>query len=87
MGLNTTQNTVLTTLTATDADNDTLKYATGSTGGASYFGIDTTSGSVNLVLVNLLDVEYGNIQWDFKVTASDGNGNKGMVILLDFRQD
>lgn len=81
VGLNTTKDAVLTTLTATDADGDALNYATANTGGASYFDIDTSSGIVNLVLVNLLDVEYGNIQWDFKVTASDGNGNKATATV------
>ena len=71
VGLNTTAGTVLTTLTATDADNDALTYATASTGGAVYFAVDTSTGNANLVLANLLDVEYGGIQWNFKVFVSD----------------
>lgn len=82
VGLNTTKASVLTTLTATDADGDALTYATSNTGGASYFGVDDSGGSVNLILVNLLDVEYGNIQWDFKVTASDGTNRATATVSV-----
>ena len=84
VGLNTTAGTVLTTLTATDADNDALTYATASTGGAVYFAVDTSTGNANLVLANLLDVEYGGIQWNFKVFVSDSvNIGKNMGTCAD----
>ena len=83
VGLNTTAGTILTTLSASDSDNDTLTYAISNTNGSIYFDVDTSTGSPNLVLVNLLDVEYGNIQWSFEVTATDG-ANIGKLLTYLF---
>lgn len=77
--------TAVTTLVATDADNDTLTYSITGGADAALFSLDANSGA--LTFINAPDFEApadsnGDNVYDVEVTANDGNGGTTPLTLF-----
>jgi len=73
------ETTIIGTMSATDADGDTLEFLISS---SSLFKIDTNSGAISLKSTSNLDFET-KTQYNFQITAFDGLNNVSTPVIIN----